>query len=215
MRVNPLAFPDPNFVTRFEPPAAADGTKINKIWYWEPGDGAKLDGKWALRDNTIKETEFKANKPLKVSVVPSSDGVSNDTVIYSMDFNQISDVSYTYDYEVDWALGDINDPEVLNYSHHVINGYHQPKLVLYRGNTHTFVISEGTPSFRFYLSVTQHMYSPTPSLEEYTDGVIINQNGSVEFTTNEDTPPKLFYGIVPGSGIVNRDYLGEVAIENR
>lgn len=230
-RYNPLVFPDPNYVQEFTPPPAEDGTPINKTWYWTPETAGKGNGRWELRQTDVKEMSFEARKPLHVRrksnvyIMNTGDGLT-DTIVYGFSMSDIDQISYSYVFDMVYEedhthnvpVPDPNDPnnniEVpVVLSHYVINGYHNPKLVLIRGNKYTFDYSKETTSLvpHIYFSVKREDRIAYSLFEE---GIVRDETEkTMTFTVPGDSPPKLVYGPQPELFDIART--GEISIEQK
>ena len=208
-RYNPLVFPDPNYVTEFTPPPAEDGTVIGKTWYWTEPTGHQDSGHWELRQTEVKEMAFDATRPLTVrrktavGTMSLADDIYTDTIVYGFAMNDLDQISYSYTMNVDWESTE---------EHFVINGYHNPKLVLIRGNKYTFNYGDSLP-YEFYL---HEAYTVGGKIKYrlFEDGLVRDEvNKTVTFTVPGDAPPKLLYGPQPEGFLPDRT--GEIAIEDK
>ena len=211
-RVNPLIFPDPEYVQEFTPPPAEDGTPINKTWYWSPATSSQDSGHWELRTPDIKEMTWTARTPLIVRRKYDVDGMQSDgefdpyadTIVYGIDLTTIGAVSYSYTYNVSW----LNGPTEC----FVIEGYHNPRLVLLRGNKYTFEYNDAAPYEMYFHN--EIIKDDRSEFNLYEEGVSRDeQEKSVTFIVPADAPPKLLYGPQPELFISGRS--GEIAIEDK
>ena len=223
-RYNPLVFPDPNFVTEFTPPPAEDGTVIGKTWYWTPPTGHQDSGHWELRQTEVKEMAFAATRPMtvrrktSVGTMSLTDDIYTDTIVYGFSMNDLDKISYSYTYKVAWAANPIMDPNYVpkdEDEHFVINGYHNPKIVLIRGNKYTFdySYSKATSPYEFYIH-EGFFRQGKAAFRLFEDGVVRDEtNNTVTFTVPGDAPPRLIYGPQPDGFQSHRT--GEIAIEDK
>ena len=217
-RVNPLVFPDPQYVQEFTPPPAEDGTVISKTWYWVEATSSQDTGHWELRTPEIKEMSWTARKPLVVyrksnTAAMSTDEDFNpysDTIVYALDVDSIAAASYSYEFDVSWYDGYTQSPPV-DRDYFVISGYHNPRLVLIRGNKYTFHYKDALPFEMYFHNEVRRNDRTLYNLFE--DGVVRNdRDNSVTFTVPGDAPPKLLYGPQPDGFAPGRS--GEIAIED-
>ena len=231
-RYNPLVFPDPNYVQEFTPPPAEDGTVIGKTWYWTEATTNQDTGHWELRQTEVKEMAFAARKPMtvrrkvNVSSMNTESDVLTDTIVYGFSMADIDQISYSYTFNMVYEddhphqipVPDPNNPDnnievPVVLSHYVINGYHNPKLVLIRGNKYTFDYSQETTSLvpHIYFSVKREGRIAYSLFEE---GVVRDETEkTMTFTVPGTCPPKLVYGPQPELFDITRT--GEISIENK
>ena len=208
-RYNPLVFPDPNFVTEFTPPPAEDGTVIGTTWYWTPPTGNQDSGHWELRQTEVKEMAFAARTPMtvrrktSVSTMSTTDDIYTDTIVYGFSMNDLDKISYSYTYDVEWDAGE---------EHFVVGGYHNPKLVLIRGNKYTVHYSDALP-YEFYIHESFTREGKV-AYRLFEDGIVRDEDkNTVTFTVPGDAPPRLVYGPQPAAYL--NDRTGEIAIEDK
>ena len=99
--------------------------------------------------------------------------------------------------------------------HFVINGYHNPKIVLIRGNKYTFdySYSKATSPYEFYIH-EGFFRQGKAAFRLFEDGVVRDEtNNTVTFTVPGDAPPRLIYGPQPDGFQSHRT--GEIAIEDK
>ncbi len=105
-----------------------------------------------------------------------------------------------------------NQNDVSEFLLFVIDGFHNPKLVLIRGNKYTFNYGNALP-YEFYFH-NEIKREGKVAFNLFEDGVVRDEvNNTVTFTVPGDSPPKLLYGPQPEGFIPART--GEIAIEDK